>query len=58
MARSPKQTIDYAERLDRFAELLSLDIPMPAIAQRIGTSRGGAHRLLGVLREKYGWQAQ
>lgn len=58
MPRSPQQIADYAARLDRFAELLSLDVPMPQIAQRLGASRGGAHRMLGELRRKYGWQAQ
>ncbi|MGJ0508908.1 MAG: hypothetical protein ACR652_17630 [Methylocystis sp.] len=41
MPRSTQQQADYAAKLDRFAELLSLDIPMPLIAQRLGTSRGG-----------------
>lgn len=46
------------ERLDRFAELLSLDLPIETIRKRMGLSKGGAHRLVTRLRNKYGWQAQ
>jgi hypothetical protein len=58
MARSAQQIADHQAKLDRFAELLSLDIPMPTIAERLGIGRGAAHHLLAELRAKYGWQAQ
>ena len=58
MPRSPEQIAEYAAKLDHFAELLSRDTPMPTIAYRMGIGRGAAHRLLGELRAKFGWQAQ
>lgn len=57
MPQSPQQISDMHAKLDRFAELLSLDIEMPMIAQRMGLGRGAAHALLAKLRAKYGWQA-
>lgn len=36
MPQSPQQIADFNERLDRFAELLSLDLEIPIIAQRMG----------------------
>ena len=58
MPRSTQQISDYEARLDRFAELLSLDIPIPEIRQRMGLGKGHAYNLLGKLRAKFGWQAQ
>lgn len=58
MPRSPQQIADYQVRLDRFADLLSLDIPIPDICQRMGLGKGHAYNLLAILRDKYGWQAQ
>ena len=52
------QQIEHERKLDHFAELLSLDLSIPIIRQRMGISIGGAHRLMTVLRDKYGWQAQ
>ena len=46
-----------AEKLDRFAELLSLDLPIPVIADRMCIPSGSAYVLLGQLRAKYGWQS-
>jgi hypothetical protein len=57
MARSPEQIADYHAKLDHFAELLSLDIPVWLIGQRMGLSRGNAYKLVADLRAKYGWQA-
>lgn len=56
MAREDR--VDPVERLDRFAELLSLDIPLKDIGERMGISRGAPYVLLMKLRAKYGWQAQ
>lgn len=57
MPQSPQQIADYRTKLDRFAELLSLDIPVYIIGQRMGLSRGNAHKLMADLRAKYGRQA-
>lgn len=46
-----------SERLDRFAELLSQDLPMRVIAERMGIGKGAAYAMLCKLRDKYGWQA-
>jgi hypothetical protein len=48
----------FNERLDRFAELLSLDLPMPVIRQRMGLTNSAAQGLMHRLRQKLGWQAQ
>jgi hypothetical protein len=58
MPRSAQQIQDYADRLDRFAELLSLDIPIREIAERMGIRPARASQLLIELRKKLGWQAQ
>jgi DNA-binding transcriptional regulator LsrR (DeoR family) len=58
MPQSPQQAADSAAQLDRFAELLSLDLKTPEIAERMGIARTRASQLLGKLRAKYGWQAQ
>ena len=58
MPQSPQQIADCAAQLDRFAELLSLDLKTPEIAERMGIRRPRASQLLGKLRAKYGWQAQ
>jgi hypothetical protein len=57
MSLSPQQIADHRERLDLFAEMLSLDIEIPLIRERLGLSKGGAYSLLAKLRAKYGWQA-
>lgn len=57
MPRSPAQIEAHRERLDHFAELLSLDLEIPVIAQRMGIRLGAAHNLLATLRAKYGRQA-
>jgi hypothetical protein len=58
MPRSAQQIADATARLDRFAELLSLDIPIPQICERMGIGKGSGFALMMKLREKYGWQAQ
>lgn len=58
MPRSAQQIADHEARLDRFAELLSLGIPIPAICQRMGIGKGAGYALLMKLREQLGWQAQ
>ena len=58
MPRSPQQIADGNSRLDRFAELLSLDIPIPDICIRMGIPRGSGYAHIQQLRAKYGWQAQ
>jgi hypothetical protein len=40
MPHSPQQQADYTTKLDHFAELLSLDIPIPDIRQRMGLTKG------------------
>jgi DNA-binding transcriptional regulator LsrR (DeoR family) len=56
--QSPQQIADSASQLDRFAELLSLNLETPEIAERMAIPRVRASQLLGKLRQKYGWQAQ
>ena len=51
-------TLSPDDRLDHFAELLSRDIPIPQIAERMGIGRGAAHALLKKLRDRLGDQAQ
>lgn len=46
-----------AQSLDDFAELLSLDIPLAQIADKMGVTFGTACVLLRQLNDKYGWQA-
>lgn len=58
MPRSAQQIADDAARLDRFAELLSLDLPMTVIRRRMGLSNGAAQGLMHRLRKRLGWQAQ
>lgn len=58
MPQSPAQREHQAQQLDRFAELLSLDLATPEIAERMGIARTRASQMLGALRAKYGWQAQ
>lgn len=43
--------------IDEFAELLSLDFSLSAIATKMGISLYSANCLLKSLRAKYGWQA-
>jgi DNA-binding transcriptional regulator LsrR (DeoR family) len=49
---------DATERFERFAELLSLDLTTPEIAERMSISRTLASKYLTRLRAEYGWQAQ
>jgi D-serine dehydratase len=58
MPQSPQQIADAHAKLDRFAELLSLNLSTPEIAERMGIQRTRASQMLGVLKKKYGWQAQ
>jgi hypothetical protein len=57
MAQSSQQSVDYAARLDRFAELLSLGISIPAIRERMGLKQALAYKMLDDLRRRLGWQA-
>jgi hypothetical protein len=58
MPRSLQQIAEYETKLDRFAELLSLDLEIPQICERMGIGKGHAYNLLAALRAKFGWQAQ
>lgn len=58
MPQSPQQVAASAAQMDRFAELLSMDLDTAQIAERMGIRRPRASQLLGKLRGKYGWQAQ
>jgi DNA-binding IclR family transcriptional regulator len=55
MARADR--IDAAARLDHFAELLSQDIPVPQIAERLGIGKGAAYALKMKLERMYGGPA-
>ena len=55
---SASQTASYHAKLDQFAELLSLNLETPEIAERMGITRPRASQMLGQLRKKYGWQAR
>lgn len=55
---SPQQIADARASLDRFAELLSLDLTTPEIAERMSIKRTRATQMLLQLRAKYGWQAK
>lgn len=44
----------YSAALDNFAELLSMDIPLPEIADRMDITQGSACAYLRTLRERYG----
>lgn len=58
MARSQQQIADYEARLERFAELLSEDIPLAEIAERMGIRTARASQLLMTIRAGLGWQAR
>lgn len=58
MPRSPQQIADYAAKMDRFAELVSLNLPLTAVAERLCITKGAACRMMCELRAKYGWQAE
>lgn len=45
-------------RLDHFAELLSLDIPLAQIAERMGIRTARASQMLMEIRRRLGWQAR
>jgi hypothetical protein len=49
---------DPAERFEHFCELLSLDISLPQIRERLGVTKGCTGAMMRKLRNKYGWQAQ
>lgn len=44
--------------IDRFAELLSEDIPIPAIRERMGLTNSAAQSLMRRIRQKLGPQAR
>lgn len=52
-----KLQIQAEETLDRFAELLSLDLPLRDIAERMGVRRARASQLLMKIRARLGPQA-
>jgi hypothetical protein len=54
MARLDRVSPD--ERLDKFAELVSRDIPIPEICQRMSIGKGAGYALMGKLRSMYGEQ--
>lgn len=58
MARSAQQIADAEATLDRFAELLSRDVPLSVIAERMGIRRARASQLLMTLRKRLGEQAR
>lgn len=58
MPRSAQQIADSKATLDRIAELLSQDIPLRDIAERMGIRRARASQLLIAIREQLGRQAQ
>jgi hypothetical protein len=58
MPLSPQQKARYQANLDRTAELLSEEVPIYAIAERLGVSYNTASGYLCDLRRKYGWQAK
>lgn len=55
MARADR--IDPDDRLNRFAELLSLDLEIPDICRRMGIGRISGYKLLMKLRKRLGRQA-
>lgn len=54
MPRSPEQSAAQIMRLNRFAELISQDLPIPIICERMGIGKGVAHALMMKLRNMYG----
>jgi hypothetical protein len=58
MGHSPEKIAAARVQLDRFAELLSQDIPLLAIRERMGLTNGRAQQLMLKLRADLGWQAQ
>lgn len=58
MARSARQIAETEATLNRFAELLSRDIPLSNIAERMGIRRARASQLLIEIRRRLGWQAR
>ena len=57
MPRSAQQIAGYEAKLDRFAELLSQDLPLSVVAERMGIRRPRASQLLMELRARLGPQA-
>jgi len=57
MPQSPEQRAAKADQLDRFTELLSLDLPLSVIAERMGIRRPRASQLLMEVRKRLGPQA-
>jgi hypothetical protein len=43
---------------DRFAELLSQDLPIPVIRERMGLTNGRAQQIMKAIRDGLGPQAQ
>ena len=58
MGRSNQQQFEDARKLAQFSELLSQDIEIPAICERMGIRRGNGYKLLKVLHRHLGSQAQ
>lgn len=56
MPRSPEQNAAQVMRLNRFAELVSQDLPISVICERMGIGKGPAHALMRKLRNMYGEQ--
>lgn len=45
-------------QLERFAELLSQDLPIPVIRERMSLSNGRAQAIMMTIRAELGWQAR
>ena len=58
MPRSPQQIAEYRAKLDKFAELLSLDLDMLTIRERMGLTNGRAQAMMCQIRSELGWQAR
>ena len=58
MARAYNQMAEYRARLDHFAELLSLDIPLQDIGERMGLRRAAPYKMLSAIRRELGDQAR
>lgn len=45
-------------QLERFAELLSQDLPITVIRERLGLSNGRAQVIMMTIKSELGWQAR
>jgi hypothetical protein len=57
MPRSASQITAHNARMDRFTQLLSEDLELNIIAQRMGIRTARASQLLMQVRKDLGWQA-